>query len=637
MSGKFMWMGTVLAVLMMCGAAFAESPLAFYPFIGNADDLSGWTGRNATVNGASLTADRLGAPNRAYAFTADGQSISSPLQQGNGTAINAYSIAAWFKTTSADTDGNTIVSARGEDTNRSLTLCMSPGFGGIPAGRIFFGLDTANVGFGVFTNASLNDGNWHHVIGVFSSGGGAITNANFSIYVDGALAPVTPVSVGAPGDAPITNTSATLVGKQATWGDGSTWKGSLGQIAIYNRALNAGDAACLYSPTGTMKSVWNFDTPGDLEGWRGLFQIASGPIQANGQMQYTTADEAFDPMLGSPMMSLPRAQGAWLKVRAQNGTPANGAMLFWDDDRNADFTGQYERGYAINPSDTQISEYWADLSQAGAFWTEATIIQQFRFDFPNHGGGLTGPVKVDQIAILAEGPPAPTVASVKRSVPSGSAWTDAEQVSWDVRFSHSMSAASAADFAVVTTGSAVATDLNVVQVGPTWYRATVNTAGKGTYRLNVLTGGGAKDVADQPLAAGFTAGETHSVDREGTLITVTAVGQTQIRTSLGARVEMAVTAAGGAGALTSRWLKDNGAGFVEIPGAVGNTFVIDPVVNASEGKYVCAVTDGEVTAYSAIFTVTTDARLPVAGGLGLLLLVAAVGAGGTVALRRRGR
>lgn len=635
MSVKFARMGAVLAVLMVCGAVFAESPLAFYPFIGNANDLSGWTGRNATVNGASLTADRLGTPNRAYAFTANGQSISSPLQQGNGAAINAYSIAAWFKTTSADTDGNAIVSARGEDTKRSLTLCMSPGFGGIPAGRIFFGLDTANVGFGVFTNAAVNDGNWHHVVGVFSSGGGAITNGNFSIYLDGLPASVTPVSVGTPGDAPVTNTSTTLIGKQATWGDGSTWNGSLGQIAIYNRALNAGDAACLHSATGAMKSVWNFDTPGDLEGWRGLNQIVSGPVQLNGQMQYTTADAATDPMLGSPMMSLPRAQGNWLKVRAQNGTPATFAMLFWDDDRNADFTGGYERGYAVNPSDTQVSEYWADLSQAGAFWSEATIIQQFRFDFPNHGGGLTGPVKVDQIAILAEGPPAPTVASVRRHDPAGSAWTDAEQVSWDVRFSHSMSAASAADFAVVTTGSAAVTNLGIVRVGPTWYRATVNTAGKGTYRLNVVTGGGAKDVADQALAAGFTTGETHSVDREGTLITVTPVGQTQIRTSLGARVEMAVTATGGAGQLASRWLKDNGAGFVDIPGALGNTFVIDPVVNASEGKYVCAVTDGEVTAYSAIFTVTTDARMPAAGGLGLLLLAAAFGAGGVSVLRRR--
>ena len=47
------------------------------PFTGNANDISG-NSNNGTVNGATLTTDRFGSPNKAYAFgTNMGISISS--------------------------------------------------------------------------------------------------------------------------------------------------------------------------------------------------------------------------------------------------------------------------------------------------------------------------------------------------------------------------------------------------------------------------------------------------------------------------------------------------------------------------------------------------------------------------------
>ncbi|NLF57657.1 MAG: DUF5011 domain-containing protein [Candidatus Hydrogenedens sp.] len=517
-----LWAVAAVAVLV-CGLAVAESPQVFYPFNGNANDLSGRTGRNGTLQGApTLGADRNSVANQAYSFNGTSQYVTTPYQQGSG--ITAYSISAWFRSNSADTNGRTIVSARGADADRSLTLSMGTGFG-VPAGRIFFGLDTSGVGFGVYTNTAYNDNNWHHVVGIFSRASGTIVNGDFTIYVDGAQAATTTVSVGSPGTAPITNTSTTTIGRQMQWAS-SYWNGGLDDIGIYARVLSAGDIACLYSATAAMKSTWDFNGAGNVEGWTAMNQIASGPTQSGGQMQYTTAAAASDPMIGSPMMALPRAQGSWLKVRAQNGTTATGAILFWDSDLVADFTGGHQGNYPINPGDTQVSEYWLNLATTGANWTGTTYIQQFRFDFPDNGGSLTGPVNVDQIAILSSGPPAPTVAAVTRQNPVTATWTNASQVTWDVRFSHSMTTVAGNDFAVTATGTAAGTGLNVTRMGPTWYRVTADVSGQGTLRLDAATGGSGRDVADQALASAFTGGEVYQVDRSGPSVTIGAPSAT---------------------------------------------------------------------------------------------------------------
>ena len=47
--------------------SFTNGLMAYYPFNGNANDASG-NGNNGTVNGATLTADRLGLSDSAYRF-----------------------------------------------------------------------------------------------------------------------------------------------------------------------------------------------------------------------------------------------------------------------------------------------------------------------------------------------------------------------------------------------------------------------------------------------------------------------------------------------------------------------------------------------------------------------------------------
>ena len=69
--------------------------VAYYPFNGNANDMSG-NGNNGTVDGATLTADRHGKANSAYYF--DGQSrIEVPNSNSLKSMMNDYSISLWTK------------------------------------------------------------------------------------------------------------------------------------------------------------------------------------------------------------------------------------------------------------------------------------------------------------------------------------------------------------------------------------------------------------------------------------------------------------------------------------------------------------------------------------------------------------
>jgi hypothetical protein len=69
--------------------------LAYYPFNGNANDLSG-NNRNGTVNNAALTVDRHGHPNSAYLF--DGSTSSIRIANDNGlNSPKAFGINYWMK------------------------------------------------------------------------------------------------------------------------------------------------------------------------------------------------------------------------------------------------------------------------------------------------------------------------------------------------------------------------------------------------------------------------------------------------------------------------------------------------------------------------------------------------------------
>src|SRR5665647_1198410 len=85
--------------LSLSASALSQNLVAYYPFNGNANDES-ITGNNATVNGATLAADRNGSINKAYDFNGSTNWLQAPdnpvLDFGNGdfsitSFINAVS------------------------------------------------------------------------------------------------------------------------------------------------------------------------------------------------------------------------------------------------------------------------------------------------------------------------------------------------------------------------------------------------------------------------------------------------------------------------------------------------------------------------------------------------------------------
>jgi len=78
----------------------ADGLVAFYPFNGNAIDISG-NDNNGTVNGATLVANRLGRPSSAYSFSGQSNWITIP----NSPSIDItgpISICGWLKASSND-------------------------------------------------------------------------------------------------------------------------------------------------------------------------------------------------------------------------------------------------------------------------------------------------------------------------------------------------------------------------------------------------------------------------------------------------------------------------------------------------------------------------------------------------------
>lgn len=70
--------------------------VAYYPFNGNANDLSG-NNNNGTVSGATLTSDRFGTANKAYSFNGTSNYISVPHNSSLSASSTQLTISAWVK------------------------------------------------------------------------------------------------------------------------------------------------------------------------------------------------------------------------------------------------------------------------------------------------------------------------------------------------------------------------------------------------------------------------------------------------------------------------------------------------------------------------------------------------------------
>jgi len=227
---------------------------AFYPFCGNANDISG-NSLNGTVVGATITSDRFGILNSAYSF-GQNQQINIPNTSGRNTY--PLTISLWYNT-------STVSDGQGQN-GRSIFTKYTPaswnGFGlglfdysnegqGLATAPLYL-RNTSNRVIGLYNESAFNQSNvqfntWYHVVFTLDANGG-------KMYLNGQLIS-THNWTGTAGP----STSSNL------WKIGGKWdywfNGKIDDVAVWNRVLSPIEVQEIYStPMTTTSSTYLWST-----------------------------------------------------------------------------------------------------------------------------------------------------------------------------------------------------------------------------------------------------------------------------------------------------------------------------------------------------------------------------------------
>jgi hypothetical protein len=215
------------------GALYGENGdqglVAYYPFNGNADDESG-SGNHGMVYSATLTADRFGKPNSAYAF--DG--VDDYIEIADSASLDIeqqITIAAWVRFYSNPDGSSRIV-------DKSHTNCRAPwNMYGLRmcCKASQFAFDVTTYGSNHISNSSSDypSDAWHSVVGTYDG-------SAQKLYVNGILD--SSASVGGSIEA---NNEPLLIGKHRGC-ESQHFDGLIDDVRIYNRALSEAEVRALY-------------------------------------------------------------------------------------------------------------------------------------------------------------------------------------------------------------------------------------------------------------------------------------------------------------------------------------------------------------------------------------------------------
>jgi hypothetical protein len=228
---------STISILFFVETAFTQVPsyvptnglVGWWPFNGNANDESG-NGNNGTVDGATLTTDRLGNPDHAFSF--DGISNKIVIDNENNFDLpQSMTISGWINYNNPSVPNGIIVSKyQNWDDAFNFAVINSKLNLGVAEGPTIW------TGF----NGNIDiDSNWKHVVTVRD-----FNSSMVFLYVDGVL-DTTGVYVPM-----IANSQAPLV-----FGDfygnsfypDAPFEGIIDDIAIWNRALSQQEVTALYN------------------------------------------------------------------------------------------------------------------------------------------------------------------------------------------------------------------------------------------------------------------------------------------------------------------------------------------------------------------------------------------------------
>jgi len=215
----------------------AEGPpelVLHLPFSGDAQDASG-SGNHATVNGATLTADRLGSASCAYSL--DGTDDYLEVSNEESFDVPDFTVAMWVELGGLPTPpgpataaGYTLISKGSNCGNFTVRLMK---YGGAGYCRVSYAQRVAGGTWSSGSAGRVNLGEFQHV---------AVTveGTTLKVYVDGELE-LTRTDLGAR----TLNNEPVLIGRSPGSVHPDFFRGVVDEVRIYNRALSAGEVAGL--------------------------------------------------------------------------------------------------------------------------------------------------------------------------------------------------------------------------------------------------------------------------------------------------------------------------------------------------------------------------------------------------------
>ncbi len=200
--------------------------VAYYPFNGNANDMSG-NNYHGVVHGATLTSNRGGYPNSAYHFNGSSDYIEIP-GSNQLHCTSGHTLAAWVRFT-VSSGLRVVVGKHISGYGNGYYLMLRPA----PTVEYYINSEP-----GLQSSGNYNDGNWHFLTGVFDG-------TEMKLYIDGQLKTSQARTYST------TNDSTLLIGKHHSGVANDFFDGDIDDIRLYSIPLSATEILQLYNePTG---------------------------------------------------------------------------------------------------------------------------------------------------------------------------------------------------------------------------------------------------------------------------------------------------------------------------------------------------------------------------------------------------
>lgn len=229
---------------------FEDGLVGYYPFNGNADDKSGH-GNDGTVKGATLTTDRFGQANGAYAFDGRSHSLRIPHSATlDFSQQQAFTLSLWI---------------RPKDASSGCLLFKNFDYG-LKWGGLQEVLTVYTGTEGGFINAAFDQWNmesWYNLV--------LVQEANrLTLYINGKRN----LSLPQPHRTVQQREDLFIGGHPYYWGD---FEGAIDDICLFNRALNELEIQAMYQIAKMPISVTPRDQGPRLQAemvtgdWQGIF------------------------------------------------------------------------------------------------------------------------------------------------------------------------------------------------------------------------------------------------------------------------------------------------------------------------------------------------------------------------------